>query len=203
MWEPFSEPARHAIVRAQEVAQMFGSTHIGTEHLTFALAETDDAVGEALAHAIDRAAIRELLGSVGSAPTVEMVFTSGAKRSIELAFENARRLNHNFIGKAHIALGILAADDPPPLLPHADPSALRKALDLAALNDAARSRDPAGRESWTQIEGDAHPAMRGVAAGLSYFPELRTPGTRVTLTIASPDSPERRWTWINDPDPKR
>src|ERR1700692_1968244 len=32
MWEPFSEGARHAVVRAQQVAQMFGSSTIGTDH---------------------------------------------------------------------------------------------------------------------------------------------------------------------------
>ena len=131
MWEPFTEPARHSIVRAQEVAQMFGASFIGTEHMTFALAESDDAVGEALATTVDRDALRERLGALSSAPVAEMVFTTGAKHAIERAFEAARRVNHNFIGTAHLVLGILDSGDPPPML---------EGIDLAELpSEAERS----------------------------------------------------------------
>src|ERR1700685_762208 len=100
-WDPFTEPARRSIVRAQEVAQMFGSSSIGTAHMTFALAESDDEVGSALAAAIDREAMRNLLGGAGAGPADEMTFTRGAKQSIELAFESAHRLKQNLIGPAH------------------------------------------------------------------------------------------------------
>jgi ATP-dependent Clp protease ATP-binding subunit ClpC len=138
MWEPFSGGARRAIVRAQEVAHMFGSRSIGTEHITFALAEGDDEVAAVLANALDRDAIRERLGSVSEAPKREMDFTSDAKRVIECAFVNARRLDHKSIGVAHIALGLLDAGDPPPLVPGGDVTALRTALDgVAAVGEQA------------------------------------------------------------------
>ena len=36
-----------------------------------------------------------------------MVFTPRAKRVIELAFEEARQLNHNYIGTEHLLLGLI------------------------------------------------------------------------------------------------
>jgi ATP-dependent Clp protease ATP-binding subunit ClpC len=128
MWEPFTVSARHAIVRAQQVAQLFGSSHIGVEHIAFALAEADDDVGRLFATSIDRDAIRDRLGVAGSMPNPNMQFTKDAKRTIELAFENARRMDHNFIGPAHVALGILGSDDPPRLVEGADLALLRTEL---------------------------------------------------------------------------
>jgi ATP-dependent Clp protease ATP-binding subunit ClpA len=135
MWEPFSQSARHAIVRAQQVAQMFGSSSIGTAHIAFALAEGDDDVGHLFATALDRAAIRELLGSVSAAPVDEMVFSDGAKRTIERAFVAARRLGQNHIGIAHVALGVLDSGDPPPPAAGVDLVELRAGLERAALGD--------------------------------------------------------------------
>ncbi len=193
MWEPFSRPARRAIVRSQEVAQMFGAHFIGTEHIMFALAEGDDPVGRALAQSVDRETMRQRLGTVSSAPTVEMVFTTRAKQCIELAFENARRLNHNYIGTAHIALGILSSVDPPPLLPGKDVRALRAALDLAATHEG----DPAADAAWKLSEGDAaDPAATAITSTLEYFPHLGKVGTRVTVTVAEPGASEQTWTWI-------
>jgi ATP-dependent Clp protease ATP-binding subunit ClpA len=193
MWEPFTEPARHAIVRAQEVAQMFGASYIGTEHMTFALAESDDAVGEALAKSVDRDALRERLGAVSSTPVTEMVFTSGAKHSIERAFEAARRLDHNFIGTAHIVLGILDSGDAPPMLGGTDLAALRSKLERAADDERAAAQPPGWRQ--TQGEGDPHRVAH------SLLTSKDVPGTRVTVIVAAPGRPEQRWSWTYGEDP--
>ena len=193
MWEPFTERARHAIVRGQEVAQLFGSSTIGTEHIAFALAETDDALGEALAKSIDREALRGRLGSVTASPTAEMSFSGGAKRSIELAFQNARRLNHNYIGTEHLALGVLASGDPPPLLRDVDPDELAARID--AIADSAEGVQP-----WKQIDGDAdpHPAASALLQTLQRFPDLGQPGTRVSVTVSQTGAPERTWTFVHE-----
>ena len=198
MWEPFSEPARRAVVRAQEVAQMFGANFIGTEHLLFAIAERDDPVGAALTHAVDRSALREQLENVSHGSVVEMVFTPGAKRAIELAFENARRLNHNYIGTAHLALGIVGSE-PPPLLPGHDVIALTAALVLAATHDGPES--PLG-PGWKRTEGDdRHPIVDAVSSMLSYLPDFGKEGTRVSMTVAVPGEPERTWSWLKEQSP--
>lgn len=199
MWEPFSEPARRAVVRAQEVAQMFGANFIGTEHMVFALAEADDPVGAALTSAVDRNALREQLGTVTTAPVTEMVFTSTAKQSIELAFENARRLNHNYIGAGHIALGILASAAPPPLLPGHDADSLRVALIVATslAHDAAGAKH---EQRWKRSGGtERHPVADLVESVLPYTKDFGKDGTCITLTVAVPGESERTWSWVKQP----
>lgn len=195
LWEPFSAGARRAVVRSQEVAQMFGAHFIGTEHMIFALAEGDDPVGEALAKSVDREALRERLGTVSQAPVVEMVFTPGAKRAIELAFENARRLNHDYIGTAHMALGILGSPEPPPLTAGHDVAALRSELDRAAAHD----QSTAGKQEWKQVEGgEAHLVADAITAALRFRPEFDKAGTRISVTVAVPGEPERTWSWLKE-----
>jgi len=194
MWEPFSEPARRAVVRAQEVAQMFGANFIGTEHMVFALAEADDPVGAVLTNAVDRNALREQLGTVTAAPHTEMVFTSTAKQSIELAFENARRLNHNFIGAGHIALGILASAAPPPLLPGHNADSLRVALIIATSLAAPVAKHD---QRWKRSGGtERHPVADTVESVLPYTKDFGKDGTRITLTVAVPGEAERTWSWV-------
>ena len=207
MREPFSEPARRVIVRAQEVAQMFGSSTIGNEHMTFVLAESDDEVGSALANAVDREAMRALLGAASASPTDEMTFTRGAKQSIELAFESAQRLNQGFIGTAHLALGILASSDPPPLVATTDSAALRAALELAAQHESpgadVRIRHQRhGSSAWKRVDGDdSHPEMPAMLEALPSYKEFDVPGTRVSVTIAVPGTEERTWGWVREEGP--
>jgi ATP-dependent Clp protease ATP-binding subunit ClpA len=192
MWEPFSEGARHAVVRAQQVAQMFGSSTIGTEHLAFVLAEGDDELAETLAHAIDREDLRGRLGTVRAAPSEEMTFAAGAKHAIALAFENAHRLDQSFIGSAHLALGVLASGDPLPLRPEVDPAALRAEIDRIA-------RAGEGTLAWKQISGaDPHPAAGALLRTLARFGDLAHAGTRVSVTVTRSGEAERTWTFITE-----
>jgi ATP-dependent Clp protease ATP-binding subunit ClpC len=202
LWEPFTEPARHAIVRAQEVAQMFASTYIGTQHIAFALAERDDELGRLLTNAVDREALRELLGGARGFPKSEMVFTPGAKRTIELAFENARRLGHDYIAASHLALGILASDDDVPLRPETNVYRLRAELEAVAGTERA-TKD--AMDAWERTSGAAEPppATRTLLASLRYFPELSKPGTRVTVTIEPPNGEPQSWTWTHGKGPAR
>ena len=194
MWEPFTEPARRIIVRAQEVAQMFGSRSIGTHHLTFALGEGADDVGRLLAGAIDRDELRAQLGSASSAPVTEMVFTSGAKRAIELAFENARRLGHSYIGEAHLALGILGGIDRPPLIEGTDVDAL-----CAALDEAGKTEETViGRWKRGAGEDDPHPLAASILRLLQGYSNLTRAGTRVAVSIQLPGEDEKTWTYVRE-----
>ncbi len=197
LWEPFSEPARRLMVRAQEVAAMFGASFIGTEHMIFALAEGDDPVGAVLAKAVDRDALREQLGTASRPPSTEMVFTPGSKRASELAFESARRLNHSYIGTAHVAMGIILAE-PPPLLAAHQAQTLLADLEHVALHDAP----PAPRRTGWRLESadpDPNPiSTQAIVAAARNTIRADKEGTRITVTVAVPDEPERTWTWIKD-----
>ena len=200
MWEPFTEEARQAVVRAQAVAQMFGSSTIGTEHLAFALDEGGDATATALAQSLDRDAIKQRLGVARGAPSTEMVFDVSAKRAIEYAFENARRLKHNFIGTPHLALGVLATDDPPPLVDGVDLAMLRARLDAVAESAFVPTL------SWAVREGEPDTFVTHLAALLTGYDRgggMGPPGTRVELTVIPPGGgPQRRWVLEREAAPK-
>jgi ATP-dependent Clp protease ATP-binding subunit ClpC len=113
MWEPFTEHARRCMVLAQEAAQSLGHAHIGTEHLLLGILEEGDSLGarafieHGLTTANARKEIESIVGVAADAPTQEFVFSPRAKRTIEFAFEEARRLGHNYIGAEHIALALM------------------------------------------------------------------------------------------------
>lgn len=115
MWEPFSEQARRAMVAAQEVAQRLNTPYIDSEHILLGAVEAGESpLVEALA-AFDisvqrfrEGAERTIKGGGEGAPPREMVFTPRAKRLIELAFEEARKLQHRYIGSEHLMLGYLS-----------------------------------------------------------------------------------------------
>ena len=197
LWEPFTEQARRTIVRAQEVAQLFAASYIGTEHIAFALAESDDDVGRILTNAIDRDELRQRLGAARGSPQPEMVFTPGAKRTIELSFENARRLNHNYIGTAHIALAVLSSPDPPPFRAGVDLAKARAEL------DEIDSGEKPLRHRWSQTTGAGPPpaTARSIMSDLSTARDLSEPGTQVTITITQPNGTQQTWTWTNIEEP--
>lgn len=189
MWEPFASPARASIVRAQEIAQRARHNYIRAEHIAYALTQSDGEVGRLMAGAVDRAAIEAMWDRPG-AIAQEMVFTPGAKRVLEMAFENARRIGDSYVGEKHIALGLLDTTDPPPLLPGTDVAALRTALTAVAETPNTFTK------VWRQVGGEAE--MHSVAAALQHAlgsHDLTRTGTRVTLNIAAPDEPERSWAW--------
>lgn len=113
MWEPFTERARKAIVLAQEEASRLGNNYIGTEHLLLGIISEGESVAAKVLENLGvslqkvRSEVEAIVGK-GSKPTnQEMVFTPRAKRVIELAFEEARSLAHNYIGTEHLLLGLV------------------------------------------------------------------------------------------------
>jgi ATP-dependent Clp protease ATP-binding subunit ClpA len=115
MWEPFSEPARRSIVLAQEAAQRLGNNFIGVEHIVLGVVDLGDNIAvEAFAsfgftaQDVSEAAQRTL--GRGTAVPQEMVFTPAAKHLIEGAFEESRRLHHNYIGVEHLMLSYTQMD---------------------------------------------------------------------------------------------
>lgn len=113
MWEPFTERARRSIVLAQEEAQRLGNNYIGTEHLLLGIISEGESVAakvlENLGISLEkvRSEVESIVGKGNQPTSQEMVFTPRAKRVIELAFEEARTLTHNYIGTEHLLLGLV------------------------------------------------------------------------------------------------
>ena len=113
MWEPFTERARRSIVLAQEEAQLLGNNYIGTEHILLGIISEGESLAAKVLETLGvnlakvRQEVEAIVGRGGQTVQQEMVFTPRAKRVIELAFEEARQLNHNYIGTEHLLLGLI------------------------------------------------------------------------------------------------
>ena len=112
-FEKFSERARRTLTRAQEEAQHFGHNYIDTEHILLGLVAEEEGVAAKVLASLGvapnklRAAVEFVVGR-GERPSVgEVGLTPRAKRVIELAVDEARRLNHTHIGTEHLLLGLL------------------------------------------------------------------------------------------------
>jgi len=112
-FDKFTERARRVLSLAQEEAQRFNHNYIGTEHLLLGLVrEGDGLAAKVLANlGIElnkvRSAVEFIIGRGDRPPTGEVGLTPRAKKVIELAVDEARRLNHHYIGTEHLLLGLV------------------------------------------------------------------------------------------------
>jgi ornithine carbamoyltransferase len=117
MWQRFTERARRVVFFAQEEAARLGENYVGTEHLLLGLIRESDSVAARLLTQLGIALlqIRESIekqvtqghGNLGQ----DMQLTPRAKRVIDLAYEEARQLNNNYIGTEHLLLGLIREGD--------------------------------------------------------------------------------------------
>ena len=112
-FEKFSERARRVLSLAQEEAQRFNHTYISTEHVLLGLVrETDGVASRVLANlGVEpnkvRSAVEFIIGRGERTSGGEIGLTPRAKKVIELAVDEARRLNHHYIGTEHLLIGLL------------------------------------------------------------------------------------------------
>ena len=114
MYEKFTDAARTVFQLANQEAQRLNHEYIGTEHLLLGLVKVCSGVAATVlkVHNIDRHRTRleveELLEVRPDMTTIgKLPQHPRAKKVIEYAFEEARNLNHNYIGTEHILLGLL------------------------------------------------------------------------------------------------
>ena len=113
MWQRFTERARKVVFYSQEEAGRLGENYVSTEHLLLGLVRENDTVA---ARILDRlgislARIRSEIerqvahgdGRLGQ----DMQLTPRAKRVIDLAYDEARNLDNNYIGTEHLLLGLM------------------------------------------------------------------------------------------------
>ncbi|HEX5467333.1 MAG TPA: ATP-dependent Clp protease ATP-binding subunit [Candidatus Limnocylindrales bacterium] len=112
-FEKFTDRARKVLTLAQDEAQRFNHNYIGTEHLLLGLVREGEGVAARVLENMNvelpkvRTAVEFIIGR-GDRPVVgEVGLTPRAKRVIELAIDEARRLGHNYIGTEHLLLGLV------------------------------------------------------------------------------------------------
>ena len=114
MFDRFTERARKVIILAKEEAKRFNHDYIGTEHIVLGLIKEGESVAAAvlqnLGLSLDTIRLEvEKLVQFGPSTVVsgDIPFTPKAKKVIELAMDEARRLGHNYIGTEHLLLGLI------------------------------------------------------------------------------------------------
>ena len=112
-FEKFSERARRVLSLAQEEARRFNHSYIGTEHILLGLVrETEGAAARILiSMGVEltkvRSAVEFIIGRGEHAAPGEIGLTPRAKKVIELAVDEARRLSHHYIGTEHLLIGLM------------------------------------------------------------------------------------------------
>ncbi len=98
---------------AQEEAQRFQHNYIGTEHLLLGLVREGEGVAAKVLEDLGveliqvRSAVEFIINRGDRIVVGEIGLTPRAKKVIELAVDEARRLNHHYIGTEHILLGLV------------------------------------------------------------------------------------------------
>jgi ATP-dependent Clp protease ATP-binding subunit ClpC len=112
-FDKFTERARKVLTLAQEEAQRFNHNYIGTEHLLLGLVREGDGVAAKVLANLGvelnkvRSAVEFIIGRGDRMVLGEIGLTPRAKKVIELAVDEARRLNHHYIGTEHLLLGLV------------------------------------------------------------------------------------------------
>jgi ATP-dependent Clp protease ATP-binding subunit ClpC len=114
MFERFTDRARKVMALANQEAQRFNHEYIGTEHILLGLVKEGSGVGANVLKNLDvdiKKLRLEIEKHVKSGPDMvtmgKLPQTPRAKKVIEYAIEEARSLNHNYVGTEHILLGLL------------------------------------------------------------------------------------------------
>ncbi len=113
LYDKFTKRAKQVLQLATEEARAFNHPYVGTEHILLGLiresegiaARVLDDLGVKLPQA--RSAVEFIVG-VGEGPyRGDQDLTARAKKVIEFAVEEAKRLNHHYIGTEHLLLGLV------------------------------------------------------------------------------------------------
>lgn len=161
-FEKFTERARKVLTLAQEEAQRLNHNYIGTEHILLGLVRENEGVAVKVLSNLGadpdkvRGAVEFIIGRGERTVSGEIGLTPRAKRVIELAVDEARRLNHNYIGTEHLLLGLLREAE----------GAASSVLESLGVNlDKARAET-------LRILSEIMPQARGSARSTSKTPTL-------------------------------
>src|SRR5262245_53101499 len=118
MYERFTDRARKVMQLANQEAQRFNHEYIGTEHILLGLVKEGSGVAANVLKNLDvdlrkiRLEVEKIVQSGPDMVTMgKLPQTPRTKKVIEYAIEEARELNHNYIGTEHLLLGLLREEE--------------------------------------------------------------------------------------------
>src|SRR5438552_3367839 len=114
MYERFTDRSRKVMQLANQEAQRFNHEYIGTEHILLGLVKEGSGVAANVLKNLDinlqkiRLEVEKMVQPGPDRVTMgKLPQTPRAKKVIEYSIEEARNLNHNYVGTEHLLLGLL------------------------------------------------------------------------------------------------
>src|SRR5437868_1971484 len=120
MYERFTDRARKVMQLAHQEAQRFDHEYIGTEHILLGLTKEGSGVAANVLKNLDinlqkvRQEVEKIVQTgpgAGKFTGQKLPQTPRAKKVVEFSIEEARSLNHNYVGTEHLLLGLLREHD--------------------------------------------------------------------------------------------
>lgn len=117
MWQRFTERARKVVFYAQEEAAKFGEGYVSTEHLLLGLIKEPSPSVQAVLSVMGvtpariRAEVERQLPRGDSRKSQDMTLTPRAKRVIDLAYDETKYDDAQYLHDYHILLGLIREGD--------------------------------------------------------------------------------------------
>ncbi|MDX1763968.1 MAG: ATP-dependent Clp protease ATP-binding subunit [bacterium] len=118
MFERFTDKARRTIILAREEAEKHQHEYLGTEHILLGILRDEEGLHSKILKNLginfDHLRLeveRNLPKGTDTLTFGEIPFTPKARKVLELAVEEARLLNHNYVGTEHILLGLVREEE--------------------------------------------------------------------------------------------
>ena len=114
---PFTEQGHKILERAQEEARRFQHNYIGTEHLLLGIIRDDEGVAGTVLQNLGvqlhrvRKAIDFIIGRGDRVVPGEIGLTPRSKKILNLASEEAQRMNNTYVGTEHLLLGMMLENE--------------------------------------------------------------------------------------------
>ena len=112
MFERFTEKAIAVIMLAQDEARRLGHNFVGTEQILLGLIEKKTGTAAKVLRLVGlnledtRVEVEKLIGNGSGFVDKEIPFTTRAKKILNFSLEEAKKLNHDYVGTEHLLLGI-------------------------------------------------------------------------------------------------
>jgi ATP-dependent Clp protease ATP-binding subunit ClpC len=118
VFERFTQPARQAVLAAQDQARELRHSHVGSEHLLLGLLLEPEGLAARVLASLDvsfdasrLALVRHGASAEGAPPQAQIPFTPRSKQVLERAGDESVSLGHNYVGTEHLLLALAGVDE--------------------------------------------------------------------------------------------